>query len=111
LLAGKRTRWRDAFLYEYNFEKQFPYTPNVRALRTADWKFIRYPHGDGSPDRFTAELYDLVRDPLEQHNLIADPRFAAQRRRLERDLEKLSRRIGPDSMPVYEGITNVLPKY
>ena len=111
LLAGKRTRWRESFLYEYNFEKQFPYTPNVRALRTTDWKFIRYPHGDGSPDRFTAELYDLVRDPLEQHNLIGDPRFASQRRRMERDLATLSRRIGPDTMPVYEGITNVLPKY
>lgn len=111
LLIGKQARWRDAFLYEYNFEKQFPYTPNVRALRTASWKYIHYPHGDGSPDRFTAELYDLVHDPLEQHNLIADSRFASQRRRMERDLERLSRRIGPDSMPVYEGITNVLPKY
>ena len=111
LLSGKRTRWRDAFLYEYNFEKQFPYTPNVRALRTEGWKYIRYPHGDGSHDRFTAELYDLIRDPLEQHNLITDPRFASQRRRMEQGLERLSRRIGPDSMPVYEGISNVLPKY
>jgi len=53
----------------------------------------------------------LVRDPLEQHNLIGDPRFASQRRRMERDLATLSRRIGPDTMPIYEGITNVLPKY
>ena len=111
LLEGKRVRWRESFLYEYNFEKQFPYTPNVRGIRTTDWKLIRYPHGDGGPDRFTAELYNLASDPLEQHNLIDDPAYARQRRRLEKDLDSLSREIGPDRMPVYEGIINVLPKY
>ncbi len=111
LLEGKRIRWREAFLYEYNFEKQFPYTPNVRGIRTTEWKFIRYPHGDGGRDHFTAELYRLTDDPLEQSNLVDDPRYVRQRRRLERALEGLSRGIGPDRMPVYEGITNVLPKY
>lgn len=111
LLEGKRVKWRDAFLYEYNFEKQFPYTPNIRGIRTDEWKLIRYPHGDGGPDRFTAELYHLTDDPLEQKNLINDPRWASQRKQLERDLEKLSKHIGPDKMPVYEGITDVRPKY
>jgi N-acetylglucosamine-6-sulfatase len=111
LLQGKRANWRDAFLYEYNFEAQFPYTPNVRAVRTADWKFIRYPQGDGSPDRFGAELYDLRKDPLEMTNLIARPQFASQREKLERELVRLSKRAGPDVMPVYTGIQNVLPKY
>jgi arylsulfatase A-like enzyme/sugar phosphate isomerase/epimerase len=111
LLENSQAGWRDAFLYEYNFEKQFPYTPNVRAVRTADWKFIRYPHGDGSPDRFTAELYDLRQDPLEMRNLISSPQQAAQRAKLERTLEALSQQAGPDAMPVYEGIQNVLPKY
>src|SRR6478735_1795426 len=27
LLRGQRTDWRTAFLYEYNYEVQFPYTP------------------------------------------------------------------------------------
>jgi arylsulfatase A-like enzyme len=111
LLEGKRARWRDAFLYEYNYEKQFPYTPNVRAIRTANWKFIRYPHGDAGPDRFTAELYDLRRDPLEMTNLISRSQYASERRRLQRALEKLSQQAGPDLMPVYEGIQNVQPKY
>ena len=30
-----------------------------RASAPTDWKYIHYPHGDGSPDRYTAELYDL----------------------------------------------------
>lgn len=111
LLEGRRVAWRKSFLYEYNYEKQFPYTPNVRGVRTPEWKWIRYPHGDGSPDRFSPELYHLTEDPLEQHNLADDPRFARQRRRLERELERLSRQAGPDRIPVYEGIVNVLPKY
>ena len=111
LAQGRKPRWRDAFLYEYNYEPQFPYTPNVRGIRTAEWKLIRYPHGDGSPDRFTGELYHLATDPHEQRNLWQDPAHAAQRRHLERDLRRLSRRIGPDSMPVYGGITNVLPRF
>jgi N-acetylglucosamine-6-sulfatase len=109
LLQGRRTDWRDAFLYEYNYEPQFPYTPNVRGVRTDRWKLIRYPHGDGSPDRFTAELYDLERDPHELRNLIDDPAHAAARRELERRFDALSREAGPDHMPIYAGIVNVRP--
>jgi N-acetylglucosamine-6-sulfatase len=111
LAQGRPTAWREAFLYEYNHEKQFPYTPNVRAVRTMDWKLVRYPHGDGTPDRFTAELYNLRRDPFEMTNLVNDPTTAKTRKRLHRELERQSRRAGPDPMPVYEGIVNVLPKY
>jgi N-acetylglucosamine-6-sulfatase len=111
LLEGKSVRWRTSFLYEYNFEKQFPYTPNVRAVRTADWKYILYPIGDGQPDRFTAELYNLRTDPGETTNLIALPQYAGQARTLQRTLDKLSKQAGPDILPRYEGIQNVLPKY
>jgi len=44
VVQGDTTDWRKAWLYEYNYEKQFPYTPNVRALRTAGWKYVRYPN-------------------------------------------------------------------
>ena len=47
LLSGDSKEWRTAFFYQYNYESQFPYTPNVRAVRTANWKYIHYPHGDG----------------------------------------------------------------
>jgi arylsulfatase A-like enzyme len=111
LLEGRRTAWRDSFLYEYNYEEQFPYTPNVRAVRTSEWKLIRYPHGDGSPDRFRSELYHVASDPHELRNRIDDPTASAIRRRMERELVRVSRSAGPDSMPVYRGIINVLPKY
>lgn len=111
LAQGRSTAWREAFLYEYNYEQQFPYTPNVRAVRTAGWKYIRYPHGDGGPDRFTAELYDLRGDPYEMTNRINDPSAAKVLRQMRREIDRQSRRAGPDAMPVYEGIVNVLPKY
>lgn len=111
LLQGKRVAWRNSFLYEYNYEKQFPYTPNVRSVRTPEWKLITYPNGDGTPDRFTAELYNLSNDPLEMRNFINDPAAVGMRKKLERELARASRQAGRDEMPVYEGIVNVLPEY
>ena len=52
---------------------------NIRGVRTRVWKYIRYPHGDGKPDRHMAELYNIKTDPEERRNLIRDPQnqFAA----------------------------------
>jgi N-acetylglucosamine-6-sulfatase len=104
--------WRSSFFYAYNYEKQFPYTPNVRGVRTTEWKYIHYPHGDGSPDRHLAELYHLRRDPEERHNLINDPAYAARVRELRRELERLMRLAGalPDRMPMDEGVKTELPE-
>ncbi len=112
LLKGRTTGWRTAWYYEYNYEKQFPYTPNVRGVRTDTWKYIRYPHGDGGPDRYKAELYNLKEDPNELHNLIDDPRYAAKAEELRRLLDKLIEDTGGLSykkMPLDEGIKKELP--
>ncbi len=113
LLAGEADGWRDAFFYQYNYEVQFPYTPNVRGLRTSRWKYIHYPHGDGSPDRHMAELYDLDSDPLEMRNLIDVPGHAGTLDGLRDRLERVMREHGaiPDRMPLDRGIRNELPKY
>ena len=107
------SKWRKAWFYEYNYEKQFPYTPNVRGIRTDDWKFIRYPHGDGSPDKHLAELYDLRKDPGELHNLAASPKHARARNKLEQQLASLlaaeGLTPGKDPMPLDEGIKTELP--
>ena len=113
LCLGGDPDWRTAWLYEYNYEKQFPYTPNIRGIRTDRWKFVRYPHGDGSPDRHLAELYDLQADPDEIENLAADPAHAATRADLERRLADLLAAHGltpeTDTMPLDEGIKTELP--
>ena len=105
--------WRTAFFYQYNYEPQFPYTPNVRAIRTDRWKYIHYPHGDGNPDRYTAELYDLDSDPLETQNLISVTAHAALLQELKDELQQLMQRHQalPDNLPLDEGIREVLPKY
>ena len=103
--------WRTAWFYEYNYEKQFPYTPNVRGVRTDAWKYIRYPHGDGSKDRHMAELYDLRKDPGETRNLIQDPSLAAKTLELQTLLAELMKQSGieNDNMPLDEGVKIALP--
>jgi N-acetylglucosamine-6-sulfatase len=112
LLSGKSTQWRKAWYYEYNYEKQFPYTPNVRGVRTDRWKYVHYPHGDGGPDRHKSELYDLKNDPGELKNLIDDPVHAATIKSLQKQLQMLMSQTDalPDKMPVDEGIKKELPE-
>ena len=57
--------WRDAMLYEYFWEFNFPHTPTTFAIRTNDFKLIQY-HGIWDTD----ELYDMRTDPQEMNNLI-----------------------------------------
>lgn len=112
LVAEGDPDWRKAWFYHYNYEKQFPYTPNVRGIRTDRWKYIRYPHGDGSPDRHKAELYDLDSDPGETRNLVGDPRYTHLIQRLGAQLNELMRETGieKDVMPLDEGIKSELPE-
>ncbi len=62
---GKAAPWRDGLLYEYYWERNFPQTPTLHALRGARYKYI-HVHGLWDID----ELYDLETDPLETTNLI-----------------------------------------
>src|SRR4051794_36542797 len=89
LAQGDASGWRTSWYYEYNYEKQFPYTPNVRGVRTDRFKYIHYPHGDGGPDRHMAELYDLQADPDEETNLISRPQHAATVTQLQQELARL----------------------
>ncbi len=105
--------WRTSWYYEYNYEKQFPYTPNVRGIRTDQWKYIHYPPGDGSPDKHMAELYNLEFDPEERHNLVANPKYAGVVKSLQVELTRLMRATGltaaNDRMPLDEGVKQELP--
>jgi N-acetylglucosamine-6-sulfatase len=71
LVQGQAAPWRKELLYEYYWERNFPQTPTMHALRGERYKFIRY---QGIWD--TDALYDMQEDPLESRNLIADPRLA-----------------------------------
>lgn len=103
--------WRTSFVYHYNYEKQFPYTPNVRGVRTDEWKYIHYPHGDGKPDRHMSELYHVACDPDERCNLINDPRCAGILQHLQAELVRQLAAVGvtDDKMPLDEGVKQQLP--
>ncbi|MHB0958590.1 MAG: sulfatase family protein [Pirellulaceae bacterium] len=105
--------WRTSWLYYYNYEKQFPYTPNVRSVRTETWKYSHSPHGDGNPDRHQAELYNIAADPQERHNLIDKPECAAVVEQMQAELIRVMAEVGltreNDTMPLDEGIKTELP--
>ncbi len=71
LTLGKNREWREALLYEYFWEWNYPQTPTVFAALGSRYKFIRY-HGIWDTD----ELYDIRYDPDERNNLIRNPDFA-----------------------------------
>jgi len=112
LISDGDSTWRKSWFYHYNYEKQFPYTPNVRGIRTEQWKFIRYPHGDGSPDRHLMELYDLNADPGERTNLAQDSRYQVTLQQLNSELLRSMTQAGLEqySMPIDEGIQSQLPE-
>ena len=71
LAQGLDSEWREELLYEYYWERNYPQTPTVHALRGERYKYVRY-HGVWDVN----ELYDLQEDPHERRNLINDPAHA-----------------------------------
>ena len=103
LARGREAPWRQSWMYEYNFEKEFPYTPNVRGVRTDEWSYMHYPNGEGQPDTEKAELYNIKTDPLEKNNLIDAPEAQGTLASMKAELlSAFSSRPGglPDRMPI-----------
>ncbi len=76
LVAGQQVPWRDTFFYEHLFRHER--IPRSEAVRTANWKYIRYL--DSQP--LYEELYDLQRDPAEADNLANNERHSETLRHL-----------------------------
>jgi N-acetylglucosamine-6-sulfatase len=96
VLQGKTVPWRDALLYEYYWERNYPQTPTIHALRGERYKYIRY-HGIWDLD----ELYDLQEDPLESKNLINSPKHAEIVKSMNGRLFELLASTGGMNMPLY----------
>jgi N-acetylglucosamine-6-sulfatase len=74
-VAGNAADWRRAFLYEYAWEQDFPYTPTIAGLRTETHSLMHYPGIWDLP-----ELYDLRSDPEQITNLLAEARIGTRKR-------------------------------
>ncbi|PXA84237.1 acetylglucosamine-6-sulfatase [Caulobacter sp. D4A] len=99
LTRGENPPWRTELLYEYYWERNFPQTPTVHAIRQDRYKYIHY-HGVWDID----ELYDLQADPNETVNLIHSPGHETVVARLtERLFQRLEEQDGlsiPLPLPV-----------
>jgi N-acetylglucosamine-6-sulfatase len=96
VLEGKQIQWRDGLLYEYYWERNFPQTPTIHALRGDRYKYVRY-HGIWDLN----ELYDLQEDPLESRNLINSPKHADIMKSMNAQLFKILDQTDGMSMPLY----------
>lgn len=97
LLQGEKRTWRDTIYYEYFWERPFPQTPTVYAVRTSRYKYIRY-HGVWDIN----ELYDLENDPNEMHNLIRSKDHQEIAEQMNHSLFKWLERTRGMSMPLRE---------
>jgi arylsulfatase A-like enzyme len=69
------------------------YRSTVRAVRTKEWKLIRYPERDYS------QLFNLVTDPLELNNLAYKPGMEDQSREMLDQMEKWQLSVN-DTVPL-----------
>ncbi len=80
LLTGKKPAWRQSFLAEYFYERNYQ-TPTLVGIRTATEKLVQYP---GHPE--WTEVFDLALDSYEMKNLATDPAQRAAQDRLRAEL-------------------------
>ncbi len=95
LLRGEPVAWRDYFLYVYYWERNYPQSPTVFALRGDRYKFITY-YGLWDSD----ELYDLQADPDEMKNLIHDPAHRPTAEAMSRQLYAMMEELGGMQIPL-----------
>jgi N-acetylglucosamine-6-sulfatase len=87
LMQGRQPEdWRREFIYEYEWEQDFPYTPTITGLRTERHSLMLT---QGTFD--IQELYDLESDPDQMKNLLADIRLR-NRGRMAMNIPKGERR-------------------
>jgi N-acetylglucosamine-6-sulfatase len=92
LLRGVKSDWRKEFAYVYHWEREAPQTPTILGLRTERYSYMQY---HGVWDRF--ELYDIVKDPAQRHNLLGDVKSGMRYGRFERFIADASlRRLHDD---------------
>jgi N-acetylglucosamine-6-sulfatase len=93
---GENAGWRDAWLYEYFWERAFPQTPTVFGVRTEQYKYMNY-HGIFDLN----ELYDLKNDPKEMNNLIDSSAHFEVRQQMQRRLRELMQEYGATDVPSF----------
>ena len=95
LAQGKPAPWRDYFLYVYYWEKNYPQSPTVFAIRNDRYKYVNY-YGLWDVD----ELYDLQTDPDETTNLLYDGKHQQTAKEMENRLYSMMAELGGMEIPL-----------
>ncbi|MCA8976022.1 MAG: sulfatase [Planctomycetes bacterium] len=100
LLEGKRPdAWRDALYFHYYESHAVHMVPAHYGVRTDRYKLVHYYE----PEWNGWELFDLVKDPDELHNLADEPSHGAIRAALQKRLVELRKQ--------YDDTTGVLGSF
>lgn len=89
LVSGKSSEWREAAYYTYY---EYPSVHMVKrhyGIVTKRYKLIHFYY-----DIDEWEMYDLKKDPGEMRNIYNDPLYAAVKKELHLELEKLREQYG-----------------
>ena len=91
IFAGKVNSWRSSFLVEYYSDTVFPRVVKMgyKAVRNQRYKYIHYVDLEGMN-----ELYDLVIDPYELHNIINDPKMTGKLKEMKKEMNRLLQQTG-----------------
>jgi arylsulfatase A-like enzyme len=79
LVAGDDVPVRQGLAFEYHAVELGRHATPLRGWRTEHWKYVEGRAG-------AEELYDLVSDPEERRNLVADPAAAGAREQMAKAL-------------------------
>ena len=82
-LASQKPDWRSEFYYEHATIRNTDFIPSSEALVQKEMKYLRWP------DFGHEELFDLQKDPMEEHNLASDPAHASTLASLRTRMEEL----------------------
>jgi arylsulfatase A-like enzyme len=88
LRGNTPANWRTSVYYRYYHDPGHHNTRAHYGVRTATHKLIHYWKKDAW------ELFDLVRDPTEQKNLITDPAQAGRIAELKAEIVRLQKQLG-----------------
>ena len=91
--------WKQAAYYRYWMHMAHHDNPGEMAIRTKTHKLIYFYGCDYEGQNQTPpawEMYDLVKDPEELHNVYNDPDYAELRTELKKQFAELRTRIGDD---------------
>ncbi|NCP28687.1 MAG: hypothetical protein AUJ96_02650 [Armatimonadetes bacterium CG2_30_66_41] len=93
LLRGETPNWRTDFFYEHLFENKT--IPKTEGVRTERWAYLRY--FEQVP--VYEELYDVVNDFDEEHDLVGDPAQRTVLNALRKRCDELRDRYGGPFVP------------